>query len=73
MNVKRLFFVGIGIVSIVMGIIKYYEPSNSPPSGRWAFVLAPIYQAFGPQGVGIAFLLFGICLALVGLLLKETK
>lgn len=73
MNAKRLGFMGIGSVLVVLGVLRLVEPSSQAPSGRWSLVLGPIYESFGSFGLGFFFVALGGVMFTVGVLFKGDQ
>jgi hypothetical protein len=64
---SRRFCVAIGIVGWVLAIIEFVSPRTVTPTGRWSWLTAPIYEAFGAYGLAILWALGGAFLVLVSM------
>lgn len=65
--------IGIGMCCLVLGITQVAYPSASRPTGRWSFVLGPLFDAFGLIGPAMLPIIFGISLVFFGFLLRNRK
>lgn len=50
-NQRAKFFSGIGIVFLVMAFIEAVNPSVERPDGRWSFLYAWAWDAWGSNGI----------------------
>jgi hypothetical protein len=57
----------IGIGSLVMAITEIADPPVVAPTGRWSWLTAPIFEAFGPYGLCALWVVIGVFLIAVSL------
>ena len=70
---KGNFGIGIGLVGIVLGATQIAYPSSSHPTGRWSFILGPLFNAFGQVGPPMFSIVLGILFIIFGLLQRSKK
>ena len=65
--------IGIGLVFLVLGLTQIAYPSGGRPTGRWSFMLSPIFDTFGQLGPSIIYIGLGVLLVIVGFSLRSKK
>jgi hypothetical protein len=65
--------IGLGAVSLTLGMVKVAYPSEQPPTGRWSLIFGPLFDSFGPMGPAIAFVAIGFLLVIFGFFLRSKK
>jgi len=58
---KRLAL-GAGLIAFVMALLQVIAPRVPDASGRWSWLIRPIYDNFGNFGLGVLWLLVGLVL-----------
>jgi hypothetical protein len=61
----RRFVLAIGIVAFVMVVVELASPRATAPTGRWSWLTAPIFEAFGSFGLAIVWAIVGLILVTV--------
>lgn len=54
---RAKFFAGIGAVFLVMALLESMNPSLTRPDGRWSFLYAWAWDAWGSEGI-VGFYIF---------------
>lgn len=70
---KGNFWIGIGLVCVVLGATQIANPSSSHPTGRWSFILGPLFDAFGQVGPPMFSIVLGISFVVLGFSLRSKK
>ena len=70
---KAKLFIGMGVVAISLGAIDIFYPPQARPTGRWAFFLGPVFDAFGTFGVAILWIVIGVAAVFYGFLLGRER
>jgi len=62
---SRKFCIAIGIGAFTLALVEFLNPTTQPPTGRWSWMLAPIFNNFGSLGLSIYWVIVGILLILL--------
>jgi hypothetical protein len=65
--------IGIGLCFLVLGMTQIAYSSSTRPTGRWSFVLGPLFDSFGQLGPPMFFIIFGVLFVVFGLSLRSRK
>ena len=63
----RRLCLALGIVGLVMSVLQLSYPQTSAPTGRWSWLIGPIYGFFGSFGIAAFFAALGLFLLIIGL------
>jgi hypothetical protein len=66
-------YVGLGLCSLVLGLVKLAELPSVRPTGRWSLIFGPLYDSFGPSGPAISSIFIGLVLIGIGFFLRSKK
>jgi hypothetical protein len=61
----RRFCLVMGIIFLALVVVELAAPRTTAPSGRWGWLAAPIFDAFGPFGLAIVWAVLGLFLIAV--------
>ncbi len=70
---KRNLFVGLTAIYVVLALTEYMSPSQSRPTGRWAFIMGPIFDLGGSFALIMYWLAISLLLACVGSFMGRNK
>ena len=57
----------LGFVAFVMAVLQLSYAQTSAPTGRWSWLIRPIYEVFGSVGLAAFFTILGLFLLIIGL------
>ena len=60
---KAVLAVGIG--TWALALVEFISPHVGPPTGRWSWLIAPIYESFGSHGLAALWFVVGCFLIIV--------
>lgn len=66
---SKKFCLAIGIGAWALAIVDLVSPPPTAPTGRWSWLIRPIYELFGAYGLAVLYFVAG-CI-LVGISLKR--
>jgi hypothetical protein len=64
---SKRFCIAIGIGAFTLALVEFLNPTTQPPTGRWDWLFAPIFNNFGSLGLSIYWVIVGIVLVFIGL------
>lgn len=56
---KRMAYLGVGLISLIGAAANALDGYQQRPTGRWSFVLGPLFDAFGSHGITALWLAMG--------------
>lgn len=65
---KRNFWIGMGLVSMLLALSNEFDGAGQRPTGRWSWVTGPLFDAFGNRGISALWLAIGALCILAALL-----
>lgn len=57
---------GLGACAILLGVVNWTDPPSPPFTGRWSWLQAAAYNAFGIHGPAILWLAIGVLFVIGG-------
>jgi len=58
----RRFCLVIGICCFALVVVELAAPRATAPTGRWSWLTAPIFEAFGSFGLAVVWAVLGLIL-----------
>jgi hypothetical protein len=62
---SRKSCIAIGVGALVSSAVELYNPTLQPPTGRWSWITATIFNAFGSTGLAVLWTALGLFLILI--------
>ncbi len=72
-KLKANAFGGIGLVFFMLGIVQFIDEENSKPTGKWSFILIPIWESFGDRGIAFLWIIVGVMFIMYFLIERLKK
>jgi hypothetical protein len=64
---SRKFVIAIGISALASSAVELYNPTLQPPTGRWSWLTATIFNAFGSTGLATLWTALGLFLIFIAI------
>ena len=61
----RRFCLVMGIVFFALVVVELAAPRATAPTGRWSWLIAPVFEVFGPFGLAVVWAILGLLLIAV--------
>lgn len=62
---SKKFVIAIGISALASSAVELYNPTLQPPTGRWSWITATIFNAFGSIGLAALWTALGLFLIFI--------
>lgn len=70
---KAIGYLALGVCLVAIGLFDVAQPTSGRPTGRWSFLLGPLFDVFGLVGPGMFSVAVGLVFGVAGLLLWRKK